>query len=173
MLYPGVQRCEYPQALTLQILQPVIALQLTASQFQKRRVFPLSGTISIGRLHRLSLRADALGSRNDVVLGHQAQHQVAALFSPLRMPARIVIRRSFHQPHQHGYFTHLQFTQRLAEVKPRCQPETMNGAPPGLPQIHLVQIGLQNLILAVMQLQQHGHHGFLRFAQQGAVVTQE
>ena len=41
-----------------------------------------------------------------------------------------------------------------------------------LPQEHLVQIGLENLGLVVMQFQQPRHQGFVDFARQGALVAQ-
>ncbi len=66
----------------------------------------------------------------------------------------------------------LQLRQRLAEEVLARQTETMHGAAPVLPEKYLVQVGLQYLLLVVVQLQQNRHHRFGGLAAETAFVGQ-
>ena len=57
-----------------------------------------------------------------------------------------------------------QFFQRSTEQELGAQPHAMNGPGSVLPQVHFVEVCLENLLLAVMQLQQHGHGHFQELA---------
>ena len=62
-----------------------------------------------------------------------------------------------------------QLLQRPVEVMPGGQGEAVDGARPLLPQVHFVQVTLENLLLAEMQLQQHRHHHFGQLAHNRAL----
>ncbi len=65
-----------------------------------------------------------------------------------------------------------QFGQRLAEEILTGQTETVNSTLAVLADEHFVEIGLEDFLLAVMDLQQNGHHGFGQLAGQAAFVGQ-
>ena len=50
------------------------------------------------------------------------------------------------------------------QLESPAQCKTVNGAPPTLPQEHLIDIGFQYLAFGIVQLQQHRHHRFLQVA---------
>ncbi|MCY1375546.1 hypothetical protein D9M69_629700 [compost metagenome] len=66
----------------------------------------------------------------------------------------------------------LQLGQRLAEEILTGQAETMHRALTVLAQEHLVEVGLENILLVVMQFEQHRHHGLGGLADQAALVGQ-
>ena len=57
-----------------------------------------------------------------------------------------------------------QLFQGAPEQELGTQPHAMNGPGTVLSQVHLVEVSLENLLLAVMQLQQHGHGHFQELA---------
>ena len=65
-----------------------------------------------------------------------------------------------------------QLGQRLPEEELAGQAETVHGALAILTDEYLVEVSLEDFLLAVMQLQQHRHHGFGEFTGQAAFVGQ-
>ena len=64
----------------------------------------------------------------------------------------------------------LQLGERLAEEVLAGQPEAMDGTPAILTEEYLIEVGLENLLFVVVQLQQHRHHRLGGLARQAAFV---
>ena len=65
-----------------------------------------------------------------------------------------------------------QLFQGRIEIMPRGQGKAVNRARPLLPQVHLVDVALEYLVLVVVQLQQYRHHHLGEFAHDGALRCQ-
>src|SRR5690606_41779645 len=79
----------------------------------------------------------------------------------------------FRSPHQQCDLIELQLGQRLIEEILRRQTEAMYGPLAVLTEKDLVQIGLKDVLLLVMQLQQHRHHCFGELATRSEEHTSE
>ena len=86
----------------------------------------------------------------------------------LRVTARVIPAGPLEQCDQRGQVMRLQLFQRAPEQELGPQPHAMNGARAVLAEIDLIEIGLENFLLAVVQLQQDGHGHFQQLARQGS-----
>ena len=86
------------------------------------------------------------------------------------MPARIVIGRPLDHADQQGDLVQRQIGEIAAEVELAGQPEAMDGTQTILAEEDLIEVGLENLLLVVVQLQQHRHHRLGGLARQAAFV---
>ncbi len=100
------------------------------------------------------------------------EHRVTARQGAFRVTARVVVAGALQQGHQGGELVGLQFFQGPPEIKLGAQPHAVDGALAVLAQVHLVEVGLENLLFAVVQLQQHRHRHFHQLAGQGAVLRE-
>ncbi|MNQ37066.1 hypothetical protein D3C85_505990 [compost metagenome] len=114
-----------------------------------------------------------LGLSQAAVLHQQFQHQIPARLGPLGEAPGIVIGGPLHHAHQQGHLIDVQLVDRDAEVEVGGEPEAIDPLREVLPQIDLVEVGLQDLVLAVAVVDQHRHIGFLRLAPQAALPGQE
>jgi hypothetical protein len=101
------------------------------------------------------------------------QHQVAACPGALGVFARIVEGRALDQADQHREFPDIEFRERLGEVILAAQPESMDGPRAILAEIHLVEVGNENLLLGEIRLQPQRHDGFGRLAAETLLVRQK
>ncbi|RMV18750.1 hypothetical protein ALP17_05455 [Pseudomonas savastanoi] len=102
----------------------------------------------------------------------QVEHQITTLQSTLGIAARVVEGRPLDQPDQHRHLMNLQFGKRLAEEILTGQTETVHCTLTVLTDKHLIEVSLENFLLAVMDLQQDRHHGLGELAGQAALVGQ-
>ena len=107
------------------------------------------------------------------MIHQQLQHQITAGLGPLREAPWVVIGGAFHQTDQQGDLIDIQLVDRNAEVEVGGEAETVDPLREVLPQIDLVEVGLQDLVLAVAIVDQHRHIGFLQFSPQAALTGQE
>ncbi len=92
---------------------------------------------------------------------------------PLGVAARVEIGRPLEHADQQGRFGIVQLRQRLAEEKDRRQAEAVDGPVAVLAEVDLVDVGFENLLLAVVGLQQQRHDHLGELAAQGALGGQE
>jgi hypothetical protein len=106
---------------------------------------------------------------DDGVAHHEIEDQIAARLGGLRVAAWIQTGGRLDQPHQEGDLGRIEFIERQIEEELTGQSEAVDGTAAILAQIDLVGIGLEDLVLAVVQLQQDGHVGFLDLALECAI----
>ncbi len=126
---------------------------------------PLGGDVGI---HVLGCRLGLLGG--DVALAHHVgQSQPLTLGGTLGMGARIVIARCGQDARQHGGLAQREIARRNAEI----------GLGRGLdagrarPEMHAVEIELQNFVFGVVLLQPHRQQRFLHLAAERLVGGQK
>ena len=122
-----------------------------------------------GQLHGL-VRG---GLVDEALVGHELQHQVAALQGARRVTAGIIIGRALEQAHQQGRLVQAQFAQGPVEVEIGGQAEAVDGPLAVLAKEHFVGIGFQDFVLAVAGIEYDGHEGFVEFAPQAALGGEE
>ena len=91
----------------------------------------------------------------------------------LRFLARIVHARPFDHADQGGEFVQFQPVQWAIEVEMAGQPETVDGTIGVLAEIDFVEVGFENLILAVVHLQQQRHQHLGGLARERAFRGEE
>ena len=106
-------------------------------------------------------------------LSHFLQHHVAPLQRQFRMLARVIHRRPLDHAHQRGDLLRLQPVERTVEIEIAGQAEAVDRAAGILPEKDLVQIGFEDLVLAVVHLEQQRHQHLVRLARQRAFGSQE
>ncbi len=109
---------------------------------------------------------------NDFPLPEYVDDQVTPRQGPLGMPPRVIAGRSLDEGYQQGRLGDSQLVEGAVEIEVTRQAEAVDGPLTILAERDLVGIGLQDLILAVMQVEQNGHHGLGELARQGALVGQ-
>ncbi len=102
----------------------------------------------------------------------QVEYKVAALHRTFRVATWVIEGRPFDQPDQHRYLVNFQLGQRLTEEILTGKTKAMNRTLTILANKHLIEISLEDFLLAVMNLQQDRHHGLSQLAAQAALVGQ-
>ena len=171
-LQDGVEAGKNPQPFLGQIFLAVILTQLAFDQVEKARERAVGQTAALGDAQRLELGRRHLISGNHALLGQHIQHQIAPLQRPLRESPRVVVGRPLDHANHQRHLVQLQLSQGLAEQILTGQTKTMHRALAVLTEKDLVQVGLKNFVLVVMQLQQQRHHRFGGFAGQAALIGQ-
>ncbi len=161
-----------PQSFFGQVFVAIVFAQLTLDQIEERREGAVGEGPGLGHTQWHFLRSGNHFRRRDALLLEQIEHQVATFHSTLRITTRVIERRPFDQTDQHRHLMDLQFGERLAEEILTGQTKTVNGTLAVLPDEHFVEIGLEDFLLAVMNLQQDRHHGLGQLAGQAALVGQ-
>ena len=158
------------QTVLAEYLRRVIPGQLATHQINKGGE-GIQGRRAPGHHFQAALLVALVGLvvERAFVPGHP-QYGIAACLGALRVTARVVITGAFEQRHQGRQLVGFQLFQRAAKVELSAQAHAVDGAVAVLAQVHLVQIGLENLLLAVMQLEQHRHRHFHQLARQGAIL---
>ena len=103
----------------------------------------------------------------------EREHPLEHIFLPglgaREVHHRVVARRGLGQTCQHGEFGQAEGLHRLAEVSARCGLEAVGA----LPQVNLVDVKLENLVLGKIVLDLHRQHGFGQLAGERLFVRQE
>ena len=89
------------------------------------------------------------------------------------MPTGIVVAGAFDHAHQQSDLVHVQILQGFAKIELAGQPKTMNAARACLPEIDLVEVGLQDVVFFIVKFQQHRHQGFVALSHQRLLTSQE
>ncbi len=152
-LHARVERSEDAQAFGAQVGFVVVAPQLTGHELHEGRV----GRSAHRRLRvdpqRSGARLCVLLERDEALVSGLAQHQVAPLERALRVAVRVVDRRALHHADQQRAVGQRELLDRLAEIEQRGEPDAVDSAVPVLAEIDLVEIGLEDLVLVVVQLE--------------------
>ena len=119
---------------------------------------------ALGQLQRCLGRFQILHVRQITVLVHQPQHDVAPLQRPILVPVRVVQVRLLDHARQQRRLLHLQLAHVLAEVHLRRLAEAPHGECAPLPQVHLIGVVLENLLLGQLLFNLQGDHRFGDFA---------
>ncbi|MCG3171582.1 MAG: hypothetical protein CALGDGBN_03205 [Pseudomonadales bacterium] len=172
-LHRGVQAGEHAQPLGREHLLGVITAQLAAHQIEVRGVETRTRTVAIAHAHRL--RADAPGSGlvDHALLDHQPEHGVTARAAALGVAPRVVVRGAAHQSDQQRDLCRVEFRDRAIEVIVAGEPEAVDRAMPVLPEVDLVQVGLEDLLLFVADLEHDRHRELEQLARDRALAGEE
>jgi hypothetical protein len=172
-LHRRVHGGEDAQPVVAQHVLGVIALQLAAHHVQKGRVAGHGEGAALHHAQRLGLFGRHLFGRQMPLLAEQAQRQIAPRRGALGVPPRVVIGRRLHHAGQQRELPGVEFAQRAAEVQHRALRRAVHAARADLPEEHLVQVRLEDVVLAVVRFQQHRHDGFGELAPHRAIGGQE
>ena len=93
---------------------------------------------------------------------HEFEHRVAPQTGAIGEAARVVAFGAFEQSGQHGGFGHTHVAHGLAEVALRRGFDAVRP----VPQVHLIQVELKDLVLGIPLFDGASHAGFLDLAQQ-------
>ena len=168
-----VKRREDVQPAHLQLVGRVIARQLATHDVDERRKIA-GGTVEpAGHGDRRGDRGVAARRVDQRRVGHHAENAVAPLAHALREPLRLVIRRPAHDRHQHRDLCGVQLAERAREIVLAGEPEAVDCARAILAEVDLVDVGGEDLVLRIAQLQQHGHDRLAELAPEAALVGQE
>jgi hypothetical protein len=151
----------------------VIAPQLAVDQAEERRV-------GRGTEAGLARHAEVGGARRGVLLHGDrvliprlAQHEVAALERLRRVAVRVVHRGTLHQRDEQCRLGEREVLHFLAEVVLRREPYAVDRAVAVLAEVDFVQVSLEDLLLAVVHLEQHRHDELGELAPQRALGREE
>ena len=122
-----------------------------------------------GQLHRLRQGCVVLLLSDEVELAHPAQHVLLAQTGAVRVDDGVVGGRRLGQAGQHRHFRHGQVRQRLAVIGLRRGGEAVGA----LPQIDLVEVQLQDLILGQRVFDLEGQQRFVELAGKGFLAGQK
>ena len=100
---------------------------------------------------------------------HAPQHVLLAQLGPFRIDHRVVGRGSLGQPGEHGGFGEVQLRQGPAEIGLRGRGEAVGA----LPEINLVDVEFENLVLGQIVLDLHRQQGLAELAREGLFAGQE
>ena len=114
--------------------------------------------------HRLGRRPLGRLARDGPHVRHDRQHQVAAQPRPVGRAERRVDRRGLDQAGERGRFGQAQVRRVLPEIQPRALGGPVHGERAVLAQVHLVQVQLEDLVLAQPALEDERHELLLELA---------
>ena len=160
------------QAFLGQVFIAVVLAQLPLDQVEEGRERAVGQAATFGHAQRHLLRCIDLLLAGHALFGHQVEHQVAAGQGTFRVTPRVVVGRALDHAHQQGDLVQLQLRQRLAEEELAGQAEAVHGTLAVLPDKDLVEVGLENFALVVMQFKQHRHHRLGHFAAEAALAAE-
>ena len=173
LLQDRIEAGEDAQPFLGQVLVAVVLAQLALDQVEEGRIGAVGHAALPGHAERALLGGvDFLLGRH-ALLGEHVEHQVAPRQRTIRVTPRVEVGRSLDHADQQRHLVELELGQRLAEEILAGQAEAMDRSLPILAEEHLVEIGLEDVALVVVQLQQHRHHRFVDLAAQAAFVAQE
>ncbi len=161
-----------PQALLAQHVGRIITGQLTAHQINERREGVQRRRAARHHFQIPFAETPVLLIAQRALFQGHFEHRVATRQGTLRITARVVVAGALQQGHQGGELVGLQLFQRSPEIELGAQPHAVDGALAVLAQVHLVKIGLEDLLFAVVQLQQHRHRHFHQLAGESAVLRE-
>ena len=173
VLGDGVEAGEDLEAGLLEQISAEAALDLSLEQSHKGRGTAITHLATGDDAEGLTAGQFILGLGQAAVIHQQLQHQITAGLGPLREAPWVVIGGAFYQTDQQGDLIDIQLVDRNAEVEVGGEAETVDPLREVLPQIDLVEVGLEDLVLAVAIVDQHSHIGFLQFSPQAALTGQE
>ncbi len=159
------------QARPGEILLVVVAAQRATHEVEVRRVVGPGGAARDAE--RGARRGGRLGRRDDPLIGHDFQHQVAARAGALGVAARIVVRRPAHDRDQQRYLREVELRERLAEVELAREPEAVDGAVAVLPEEDLIDIGVHEIGLGEMRIERHRHDRLTQLPREGLAGAEE
>src|SRR5207237_5621053 len=172
-LHARIERREDAQPLGAQVRLVVIAPQLPVYELHESGVGRRAGRRARGDAERRAPGLRILLEAERALLLRLAQHEISPLERARRVPARIVDRRTLHQRYQHRRLRRRQVLHLLAEIELRGEADAVDGAVAVLAEVDLVEVGLEDLLLAVMELEQHRHHELGELARQRALRRAE
>ena len=100
---------------------------------------------------------------------HATQHILLSGFRAGKVYYRIVFGRRFGQAGQHRKFGQTEFAHRFAEVSTRGSFKAISA----LPEINLIDIKLENLVLGEIAFDLDGQHGLGQFARKSFFIRQK
>ena len=163
LLEPRIERGVHDQAVRKDVVAVAVApVDQPAAQLlgEVRR---LAGQVDLAfeiQAQRLVLESVEFGLREDVVPGHLAQHGVAALPRALGIEHRVVVAGALQHSDEGRAFQHVQFLRRLVEIGARGHFDAVGV----VQERHRVEVGFQNLLLAVDPLDLQGGDRLLDLA---------
>ncbi|MNZ42018.1 hypothetical protein D3C78_595840 [compost metagenome] len=169
-LQDRVEAGENAQAFFGQVFIAVVLAQLALDQVEEGREGAVGQAAALGHAQRHLLRCIDFCLAGHALLGHQVEHQVAAGQGAVRIATRVVVGRPLDHAHQQGDLVQFQLRQRLAEEELAGEAEAVHRTLAILADEHLVEVGLEDLALVVVQLQQHGHHRLGQLAAEAALA---
>ncbi len=89
------------------------------------------------------------------------------------MATGVIVGRAADNGDQQCHLRQVELGEWLAEVELAREAEAMDGAVAVLAQEDLIDIGVHEIRLAEVRVQDHGHDGFAHFAAQGAAGIEE
>ena len=163
-LHQGVQSTKNSQTFTGQVFRPVLQSQLLTHQ---RKVSGIVGCTSAGAVPGIQRSLRRAGSDlrcHGTCFAHQRQYQLATRLCSGRPFHRIVVSRPANQGDQQGDLMQFQFRQRSAEIELTGEAETVYCTLAILAEVDLVDVGIENIGFAVMQLQYQRHQCFAQLS---------
>ncbi len=149
----------------------IVTAQGAPDEIQVRRIVT---TRSARRdTERFLLRREGVIRLHDTALPHELEHEVAPRARTIRMPARIVIRRTPHNRHEQRHFRQIELGQGLTEVELARQAKSMNRAVAVLAEENLVDVGVHQVRLAEIRIEGHRHDGLAHLASERAPRIEE
>ena len=171
-LHAGVERREHLEARALEVARRVVGRELPAHECEERglrRAAPRARQeVELAVLRALCLRA-----RHEAVVGHLAEHEVAALERALGMAAWVVVGRPADDGDEQRELVEVELVQRFAEIELAREPEAVHRAVAVLAEIDLVYVRLHEIVLVVAQLERQRHERLVQLAGPGPLVAEK
>ncbi len=172
-LYARGERGEDAQTFRAQVGFVVVAPQLPVHEIEKGRV---GRGAHRGLLVDAQVRSASLGvflHRGEAAVLGLAQDEVAPLQGPLGVAKRVVEGGPFHHAHEERALREREVLDRLAEVVERGEAHAVDGAVAVLAEIDFVQVRLEDLVLVVVDFQEHRHKELGDLARERALGGEE
>ena len=159
-------------ALTRQHGRVVAVGELNAQEVEK---IPRVAGVGCDRREAQGLcdRRVALRGFDPALLGHQRQHQIAALARTLGIAVGRDAIRTLDQRSKQSGLGETQVVDPLAKKAKRRFPDSMYLRRTALPEVDLVQIGFENFALVVAELDEQSHHRLVSLSLQGSLGREE
>ena len=159
ILQVGIERGVNPQAALVHLVAAITLLQIAADLLEKPRRQVVVGQRET-QLHRQRLQPRGFGGGDLAIFQHGVDHQIAARQCPLGMQHRRIFGRAFGQAGQQRRFVEREVAGVLVEIVLRARLESVHA----MPQIDLVAIHGEDLLLGEPALDLDSQHGLLQLA---------
>ena len=169
----GIERAVDDQPGALEAVGRIVGLQLPTHQVHESRVAVGDDARMRADAERRGLRAIGFGGGDQTRFDELAKHHVAALQRTIGIAARIVVRRAFDEPDHQRDVLGRQRSERASEPELRGRRDAVDRLAAGLPQIDLVEVGLEDRLLVEPRLDDDRVRSLVDFALQAAFVGQE
>jgi hypothetical protein len=172
-LHPGVEGGEDLQAVAFQIRFLIFGGQLLTDQIEKGRK-AVESSLAAGQIKKGLGHGGLEGGLVDqATLAHHRQNQLATLQTIFRVTPGVVEAWPLDHPYQRGDLGGSEVIEVALEIVLAGQGKAVDCPVALLAEIDFVDIGGEDLLLAVVPVKNHRHDRFLALAGQGSFRAEE